>query len=159
MKKFLTLLLSGFLCFNSFSVPVLAEETEKPDEEQVTESVSEESEEQGDEVVSGETEDPTTVEDPDEVTEEPEQQTVSEETLEPTEIITETGEADTEVSEEPAEQTITILFDANAEDAIGTIEPFSVVTGKDYQLPENTFEREGYEFVFWNTKSDGSGII
>lgn len=31
--------------------------------------------------------------------------------------------------------------------------------GKEYTLPENTYRKEGYIFIGWNTKADGSGIF
>ena len=50
----------------------------------------------------------------------------------------------------------TISFDAN--DGIGTMEDLISKLDKDKTLPNNTFTKEGYKFVGWNTKSDGSGM-
>ena len=48
-----------------------------------------------------------------------------------------------------------VHFDANG--AIGTMDSVEVEVGKSYKLPENSFEKERYEFKEWNTKADGTG--
>ena len=52
---------------------------------------------------------------------------------------------------------MTIRFDWNYGTS-GSMPTISVVKGVDSQLPENTFEREGYVFTGWNTEMDGSGL-
>lgn len=49
----------------------------------------------------------------------------------------------------------TIVYDKNAEDAIGTMKASSLSAGKT--LSANTYKRTGYTFAGWNTKADGSG--
>lgn len=49
----------------------------------------------------------------------------------------------------------TVTFDANG--GTGTMEPQTFVQGVDTTLNPNTFTREGYQFVGWNTAADGSG--
>ncbi len=49
---------------------------------------------------------------------------------------------------------VTVSFVANG----GVGEMFSVVAlDENYVLPANTFTSEGYEFIGWNTKADGTG--
>ena len=50
----------------------------------------------------------------------------------------------------------TIHFDSNT--GVGKMNSVEVSTSDNYKLPENKFEKEYYEFVGWNTKSDGTGI-
>lgn len=50
---------------------------------------------------------------------------------------------------------VTITFDSN--DGTERRETIEIAKGKEVKLPENTLEREGYEFVAWNTRADGSG--
>ncbi len=52
--------------------------------------------------------------------------------------------------------TITVSFDANAEDATGTMDS-QTVSIDGGTLNPNEFKRVGYVFVGWNTKADGSG--
>ena len=54
--------------------------------------------------------------------------------------------------------TYTVRFYKNAEDVEGSMDAKLFVYDDDpVALPENEFERTGYEFVKWNTASDGSG--
>lgn len=61
------------------------------------------------------------------------------------------GEAPTE---------LTVTFEANGSEeypAEGTMAPQSVTAKKDTALNANTFTREGYKFLNWNTAADGTG--
>ena len=61
-------------------------------------------------------------------------------------------------SEAPTELTVT--FEANGSEeypAEGTMAPQSVTAKKDTALNANTFTREGYNFLNWNTAADGTG--
>lgn len=61
------------------------------------------------------------------------------------------GEAPTE---------LTVTFEANRSEeypAEGTMAPQSVTAKKDTALNANTFTREGYNFLNWNTAADGTG--
>ena len=50
----------------------------------------------------------------------------------------------------------TVTFDANGGE--GTMEPQTFIQGVDTTLTLNTFTREGYQFIGWNTAADGSGV-
>ncbi|MFB2020518.1 InlB B-repeat-containing protein [Pseudoflavonifractor sp. P01025] len=50
----------------------------------------------------------------------------------------------------------TVTFDANGGE--GTMEPQTFIQGVDTPLTPNTFTREGYQFIGWNTAADGSGV-
>ena len=53
---------------------------------------------------------------------------------------------------------ITVSFDKNASDAKGKMASIeATMKGDSIKLPANAFTREGYAFVGWNTKADGSG--
>ena len=52
-------------------------------------------------------------------------------------------------------QAFQIYFDANG--GTGTMPPQTVIVGTEATLNKNTFTREGYDFVCWNTAADGSG--
>ena len=61
------------------------------------------------------------------------------------------GEAPTE---------LTVTFEANGSEEYpveGTMAPQSVTAKKDTALNANTFTREGYNFLNWNTAADGTG--
>lgn len=49
----------------------------------------------------------------------------------------------------------TVTFDANSGE--GTMEDQVFIQGSDTQLNKNTFTKEGYQFIGWNTSADGSG--
>ncbi|MBQ9491948.1 MAG: InlB B-repeat-containing protein [Firmicutes bacterium] len=51
-----------------------------------------------------------------------------------------------------------VVFDGNGETS-GEMDEVSFISdlGIDQYLPENVFTRKGYEFIRWNTESDGSG--
>jgi hypothetical protein len=49
----------------------------------------------------------------------------------------------------------TVRFDANG--AQGSMNPIKVEYSKSTQLPSNAFVKEGYEFLGWDTKADGTG--
>ena len=51
----------------------------------------------------------------------------------------------------------TVKFDANNENATGSMEAQNFTYDKAANLNKNAFEVENYGFVEWNTKSDGSG--
>ena len=50
---------------------------------------------------------------------------------------------------------ITVDFDAN--DGAGTMSAWTGKPNMSFDLPKNTFTREGYSFTGWNTKADGTG--
>ena len=53
---------------------------------------------------------------------------------------------------------ITIGFEKNCEGASGEMDNVTVRKGEAANLPENKYERtDGYSFIGWNTKADGSG--
>ncbi len=49
-----------------------------------------------------------------------------------------------------------VKFDGNGA-TDGIMEDFACIYGRDYNLPENEFKRQYYQFAGWNTKPDGSG--
>lgn len=49
----------------------------------------------------------------------------------------------------------TVTFDANGGE--GSMEPQTFIQGQDATLAPNSFTREGYKFIGWNTAADGSG--
>ena len=56
--------------------------------------------------------------------------------------------------------TYTIIFDSNApagHPATGSMSALAMVYDIDSDLPANSYSVEGYTFVNWNTKADGSG--
>lgn len=53
--------------------------------------------------------------------------------------------------------TYTVTFDANATDAVGSMDPESVPTNEDWLVAGCGFTRAGYTFTGWNTKKDGTG--
>ena len=60
--------------------------------------------------------------------------------------------------EEPTELTVTFEANGSAEYPVeGTMAPQSVTAKKDTALDANTFTREGYNFLNWNTAADGTG--
>ena len=60
--------------------------------------------------------------------------------------------------EEPTELMVTFEANGTAEyPAEGTMAPQSVTAKKDTALNANTFTREGYNFLNWNTAADGTG--
>ena len=50
----------------------------------------------------------------------------------------------------------TISFDANG--GTGTLSSEELEENKTYVIPSNVFIREGYKFIGWNTKSNGTGV-
>ena len=52
----------------------------------------------------------------------------------------------------------TVKFNKNADDATGDV-PADIQTtyDKEFELPENTFTKIGYNFAGWNTEADGNG--
>ena len=50
---------------------------------------------------------------------------------------------------------VTISFNANT--AEGTMESLEVEKNTETKLPENTYTKEGFNFVSWNTNQDGTG--
>lgn len=60
--------------------------------------------------------------------------------------------------EEPAELTVTFEANGNAEYPVeGTMDPQTVYAKTDTALNANSFTREGYNFLNWNTAADGTG--
>lgn len=60
--------------------------------------------------------------------------------------------------EAPTELTVTFEANGTAEYPVeGTMAPQTVTAKKDTALNANTFTREGYNFLNWNTKADGTG--
>ncbi len=59
------------------------------------------------------------------------------------------------VIKEKIEETYVVKFDAN--EGTGTMEDQIFTKNKAQNLLPNRFEREGYQFVEWNTKKDGTG--
>ena len=58
----------------------------------------------------------------------------------------------------PVELTVTFEANGNAEYPVeGTMTPQTVTAKKDTALNANTFTREGYNFLNWNTAADGTG--
>ena len=49
----------------------------------------------------------------------------------------------------------TVTFNANGGE--GSMEPQIFIQGKDTKLTKNSFTRENYKFIGWNTEADGSG--
>lgn len=63
----------------------------------------------------------------------------------------------TESPEAPVE-TYQVLYDANADDAGGTVtDPKYYITGGEAMVLKNMFTRPGYEFTGWNTEKNGAG--
>ena len=59
---------------------------------------------------------------------------------------------------EPVELTVTFEANGSAEYPVeGTMAPQTVLEKTETALNENTFTREGYNFLNWNTKADGTG--
>lgn len=60
--------------------------------------------------------------------------------------------------EEPTELTVTFEANGSAEYPVeGTMAPQTVTAKTDTVLTTNTFTREGYSFLNWNTAADGTG--
>ena len=53
--------------------------------------------------------------------------------------------------------TYTIKFDKNDELATGEMDNITAMKKEDTKLTANNYEKDGYSFVNWNTKSDGTG--
>ena len=63
----------------------------------------------------------------------------------------------TESPEAPVE-TYQVLYDANADDADGTVTDSKYyITGGEAMVLQNMFTRPGYEFTGWNTEKNGAG--
>lgn len=55
-------------------------------------------------------------------------------------------------------ETYQVLYDANADDAGGTVtDPKYYITGGEAMVLQNMFTRPGYEFTGWNTEKNGTG--
>ncbi|MBM6779651.1 InlB B-repeat-containing protein [Collinsella tanakaei] len=54
--------------------------------------------------------------------------------------------------------TYTVTFQANATDAVGSMNPESVPTNEDWLVSGCGFTRAGYTFTGWNTEADGNGV-
>lgn len=55
-------------------------------------------------------------------------------------------------------ETYQVLYDANADDAGGTVtDPKYYITGGEAMVLQNMFTRPGYEFTGWNTEKNGAG--
>ena len=51
-----------------------------------------------------------------------------------------------------------LIYDKNAPDATGTMDPTKGKVGQDVTVAANSFVRGGYAFVGWNTAANGSGV-
>ncbi|MBQ8279207.1 MAG: Ig-like domain-containing protein [Roseburia sp.] len=51
-----------------------------------------------------------------------------------------------------------ISFDGNGHTSGSMDSLENCISDEAYDLPENTFQKNGYEFVGWNTNADGSGV-
>ena len=61
-------------------------------------------------------------------------------------------------SPEAPVETYQVLYDANADDAGGTVtDPKYYITGGEAMVLKNMFTRPGYEFTGWNTEKNGAG--
>lgn len=49
--------------------------------------------------------------------------------------------------------------DEDSEDVMGDMDSLTTYYDTDEELPENCLERDGYEFVGWNTQADGMGTM
>ena len=55
-------------------------------------------------------------------------------------------------------ETYQVLYDANADDADGTVTDSKYyITGGEAMVLQNMFTRPGYEFTGWNTEKNGAG--
>jgi uncharacterized repeat protein (TIGR02543 family) len=52
----------------------------------------------------------------------------------------------------------TVIFDKNSSQATGTMNNISKEYNETFNLPANTYTRNGYNFNGWNTASNGTGI-
>ena len=59
----------------------------------------------------------------------------------------------------PAANVYTVVFDANADDAIGGMESQDMVYGESQDLFANGFSREGYDFAGWTTTPGWTGAL
>ncbi|WP_294016685.1 InlB B-repeat-containing protein [uncultured Treponema sp.] len=55
----------------------------------------------------------------------------------------------------PPKATYTVTFDANG--GTGTIESITEVAGTEITIPENTLEKDGFNFAGWNTAKNMTG--
>ena len=55
-------------------------------------------------------------------------------------------------------ETVNVIFEGNADDVDGEMKPLIINIGEETALPANQFTRNGYTFVSWNTKEDGTGL-
>ena len=153
MKKFLSLAMSLLLCLNYSFIPIQAEEEEQqdsPDEtiQEVSEGNKEEILEETNEEVSEES-NPVIPEEPDHSSDDGEELPAEEENHQ-TEI----------VEENPQEsEKVTIVFDPNSDEAKGEMLPQEFTVGEPQSLSSNTYERDGYDFVFWASELDGTGEL
>lgn len=65
------------------------------------------------------------------------------------------GSANATFTVAEAGETVTVSFDANG--GKGTMDKMSVAAGETVSLTKNAFTRDGYTFLDWNDKADGSG--
>ena len=66
-----------------------------------------------------------------------------------------TGNVDGPKYQDPLVDTYTVVFDKNG--GSGSMDDQTITTDVPTQLDANTFTREGYFFVCWNTAADGTG--
>lgn len=59
----------------------------------------------------------------------------------------------------PAANVYTVVFDANADDAIGDMDDQNMVYGEPQDLFANGFSREGYDFAGWTTTPEWTGTL
>ena len=67
------------------------------------------------------------------------------------------GDGNAVITATTAPNNYTIEYNANASDATGEMESTAAIYDKDVQLRSCGFTRNGWGFVGWNTKADGSG--
>ncbi len=67
------------------------------------------------------------------------------------------GDGNAVITATTAPNNYTIEYNANASDATGDMESTAATYDKDVQLRNCGFTRNGWGFVGWNTKADGSG--
>lgn len=125
MKKFMSALLSTFLCLSTFAVPVFA--VDDGDETETAEEIKESSEDVSEEIPEPSTEN-------------------TELSIEPLET-------------EPVKETVTVIFDKNADDAIGAMDPQEFIIGKSQKLKSNSYIKDGYDFVCWKLSRDGTSDV
>ena len=164
MKRIGSTLLSLLLCCSMVSPAVLAEtDTDTEGTEEPVTEVEQTEETNSETEGTDETEtEPDVTEAQESSSGEPEET----ETPQPDAVVP--AETDAEASaiteQEPAEETapvqksVTVIFDKNAEDAVGTMENQVFEANAEQKLNLNAYERTGYVFNGWEAESDGTVV-